>query len=303
MLMGRVARMYYELGLTHQEIADTLGLSRVRVTRLLAEARESGMVEIIVHVEESLFAAEEQALLSRFGLRQAWIAPSIDDPVKAARAMATVGADALASVIDKDTTVAMGLSTAVAAVVEAFPTRSLGARFVPLTGSSSGLANGASPHELTLALARRTGGSAFHLPAPLVAASAQAAESAYADPGVRDVLARAAEATTVIAGIGSTRDTRGLLFGSLSDEERAALLEAGAIGDIGGRFFDAAGAPVRGALDHRVVGLDLDQLRAIPHRLAIAAGPSKLDALRVALSSGIVTMLVTDSNTAAGLLS
>ncbi|MEV4668961.1 sugar-binding transcriptional regulator [Microbacterium sp. LWO12-1.2] len=302
MLMGRVARMYYELGLTHQEIADTLGLSRVRVTRLLAEARESGMVEIIVHVEESLFAAEEQALLSRFGLRQAWIAPSIDDPAKAARAMATVGVEALASVIEKDTTVAMGLSTAVAAVVEAFPTRSLGARFVPLTGSSSGLANGASPHELTLALARRTGGAAFHLPAPLVAASAQAAESAYADPGVRDVLARAAEATTVIAGIGSTQDTRGLLFGSLSEEERAALLEAGAIGDIGGRFFDATGAPVRGALDHRVVGLDLDQLRAIPHRLAIAAGPAKLDALRVALSSGLVTMLVTDSTTAAGLL-
>lgn len=302
MLMGRVARMYYELGLTHQEIADTLGLSRVRVTRLLAEARESGMVEIIVHVEESLFAAEEQALLSRFGLRQAWIAPSIDDPAKAARAMATVGVEALASVIEKDTTVAMGLSTAVAAVVEAFPTRSLGARFVPLTGSSSGLANGASPHELTLALARRTGGAAFHLPAPLVAASAQAAESAYADPGVRDVLARAAQATTVIAGIGSTQDTRGLLFGSLSEEERAALLEAGAIGDIGGRFFDATGAPVRGALDHRVVGLDLDQLRAIPHRLAIAAGPAKLDALRVALSSGLVTMLVTDSTTAAGLL-
>lgn len=302
MLMGRVARMYYELGLTHQEIADALGLSRVRVTRLLAEARESGMVEIIVHVEESLFAAEEQALLSRFGLRQAWIAPSVDDPAKASRAMATVGAEALASVIDKDTTVAMGLSTAVAAVVDAFPARPLGARFVPLTGSSSGLANGANPHELTLALARRTDGSAFHLPAPLVAATPQAAESAYADPGVRDVLTRAAEASTLIVGIGSTQDSRGLLYGSLSDEERAELHAAGAIGDIGGRFFNANGTPVRGELDSRVVGLDLDQLRAIPHRLAIAAGTTKLESVRTALASGMVNMLVTDSNTVTALL-
>lgn len=302
MLMGRVARMYYELGLTHQEIADALGLSRVRVTRLLAEARESGMVEIIVHVDESLFAAEEQELLSRYGLRQAWVAPSVDDAGKGARAMAAVGADALASVIDRDSTVAMGLSSAVAAVVEAFPARPLGARFVPLTGSSSGLANGANPHELTLALARRTDGSAFHLPAPLVAASPEAATTAYADPGVREVLERAAGAATLIAGIGSTRDSHGLLFGSLSEQERTALRRAGAVGDIGGRFFDAQGAAVQGALDARVVGLDLQQLRAIPNRLAIAAGATKLDAIRAALSSGMVNMLVTDSSTVAALL-
>lgn len=302
MLMGRVARMYYELGLTHQEIADSLGLSRVRVTRLLAEARDAGIVEIIVHVEESVFAAEEQALASRFDLRQAWIAPSVDDQTKASRALAAVGAEALGSVIEKDATVALGLSTAVAAVVDVFPQRSLGARFVPLTGSSSGLVHGANPHELTLALARRTDGSAFHLPAPLVAVSAQAAASAYADPGVEEVLALAAQATALVAGIGSTHDDRGLLFRSLKEEERAEVLAAGAIGDLGGRFFDASGAPVRGDLDSRVIGLELQQLRAIPVRLAIAAGAQKIDALRAALSSGMVNMLVTDSDTAAGLL-
>ena len=302
MLLGRVARMYYELGLTHQEIADALGLSRIRVTRLLAEARETGMVEIIVHVDESLFATEEQALMARFGLRQVWIAPAVDDPVKASRALAAVGAEALASVIDKDSTVAVGLSTAVASVVAAFPERPLGARFVPITGSGSGLANGANPHELALALAQRTKGSAFHLPAPLVAASREAAESANADPGVRDVLSRAAGASTLIAGIGGTRDTGGILLGSLGDEERQRLLSAGAVGDIGGRFFDASGAPVTGELDARVVGLSLDELRAIPNRLAIAAGEPKLDALRVALTTGLVNMLVTDSATAAALL-
>ena len=302
MLMGRVARMYYELGLTHQEIADALGLSRVRVTRLLAEARESGMVEIIVHVDESLFAAEEQSLLARYGLRQTWVAPTVDDAVKGARALAAVGADAVASVIEKGSTVAMGLSTAVAAVVDAFPTKALGAQFVPFTGSSSGLVNGANPHELTLALAQRTGGSAFHLPAPLVAASAQAAQTAYADPGVRDVLERAAGASTLIAGIGSTHGATGLLFQTLDETERAALLAAGAIGDFGGRFFDARGEAVHGDLDARIVGLDLGQLRGIPNRLAIAAGVPKLDALRTALSTGIVNMLVTDSDTATALL-
>lgn len=302
MLLGRVARMYYELGLTHQEIADTLGLSRIRVTRLLAEARESGMVEIIVHVDESLFAAEEQAMMTRYGLRQVWIAPTVDDPAKAARALASVGAEALASVIEKDSTVAVGLSTAVAGVVAAFPERPLGASFVPITGSGSGLANGANPHELALALAQRTRGSAFHLPAPLVAASSEAAASAHADPGVREVLTRAAAAATLIAGIGGTRDTRGILLGSLGEQERERLVAAGAVGDIGGRFFDRDGAPVAGDLDDRIVGLTLEELRAIPDRLVIAVGEAKLDALRAALESGLANMLVTDSVTAAALL-
>ena len=85
MLLGRVARMYYELGMTHQEIATALGLSRIRVTRLLAEARAQGIVEITVHSDEPLFADEQRALTDRFGLAQAWLSPSLGDPQKDAR--------------------------------------------------------------------------------------------------------------------------------------------------------------------------------------------------------------------------
>ncbi|WP_181034140.1 sugar-binding transcriptional regulator [Arthrobacter sp. GMC3] len=300
--MGRVARMYYEHGLTHQEIANLLGVSRVRVTRLLAEARESGMVEIIVHVAESLFADEEQALVERYGIKQAWVAPSVAEASKADRAFAVLGAESLSQIIEKGSVVALGLSTAVALVVSSFPMRPLEASFVPLAGSTGGLAKGANPHQLALELAARTQGSAFHLPAPLLAASTEAALSAYADPGVKEVLVMAEGADVLVAGLGGMEAGQGILLGNLTADQREDLLRRGAVGDMGGRFFDAAGNAVTGPLDDRVVGVTLEALKSIPNRLVVARGATKVTPLKAALAGGLVNMLVTDVDTARALL-
>lgn len=302
MLLGRVARMYYEHGLTHQEIATALGLSRVRVTRLLAEARESGIVEIIVHVDDVLFGEEERALTTKFGLIQAWVSPSTADEEKAAKALGSVGAGGLINLIEADSVVALSLSSAVAHVVNEVPARNVGASFVPVTGSSSGLAHGSNPHELALAMAARTGGRAFHLPAPLLASSGDSARSTYTDLGVRDVLDLASHADLLIAGLGGITSGKGTLLGSISDNELDELVKLGAVGDIAGRFFDAEGKPVEGKLNDRIVGLTLEQMLQIHLRLGVAYGPSKVAPLRAALENKLINILVTDSDTARALI-
>lgn len=47
--MERIARLYYERGLTQDEIAQDLKVSRPLISRLLNEAREVGIVEVRVH--------------------------------------------------------------------------------------------------------------------------------------------------------------------------------------------------------------------------------------------------------------
>jgi len=298
MLMGRVARMYYEHGLTHQEIANTLGLSRIRVTRLLAEARASGLVEITVHVDEPLFADEERDLVERFGLSRAWISPSIPDAEKADRAFGVVGAEALSTVLEEHETVGLGLSTAVALMASAMPKSTQGGTFVPLSGSSGGRSSTSNPHELALRLAAATGGRAFHLPAPLLAASAEGARLNYADPSVSDVLHLAAKATLLVAGVGSMARSEGILLSSLPEDVREDLIARGAVGDMVGRFFDQLGQAVTSPLDERVVGLRVDQMKAIPRRLTVAKGASKVEPLNAAITGGLINMVVTDLDTA-----
>jgi len=303
MLLGRVARMYYELGMTHQEIATALGMSRIRVTRLLAEARAQGIVEITVHSDEPLFADEQRALTDRYGLEQAWLSPTLNDPEKDAGSFAKVGAEAIESVVDHAAVVALGLSSAVAAAVEAFGSHPrIHAEFVPLGGSSGGRSRGSNPHELALRLAARTGGQAFHVPAPLVAATEEAAQLALSDPSVSAVLARAAQADVMIAGIGGMSLGEGLLLPSLNQGQRAELTSKGAVGDLAGRYFDRAANPIDSDLDRRVVSADLATLRRIPRRLIIARGTAKVEPLRTAFEGGLATAVVTDVETARALL-
>ncbi len=64
-----ISEMYYIQGKTQRDIADSLGLSRPAVSRLLQTARDRGVVRIsIVDPSERLKALEEE-LVQAFGLK------------------------------------------------------------------------------------------------------------------------------------------------------------------------------------------------------------------------------------------
>ena len=68
------------------------------------------------------------------------------------------------------------------------------------------------------------------------------------------------------------------------------------------KWFDADGNVVRGATSDRRIGMDLQELRSMPHVIGIAAGSDKVTAIRAALRGGYLNALVTDEETAEQLL-
>jgi hypothetical protein len=88
----------------------------------------------------------------------------------------------------------------------------------------------------------------------------------------------------------------------LSADELAELVGAGAVGEIGSRFFDCAGQPCDTAFDRRLVALDLRQLRAVPLVIGVAAGQHKAAAILGAVRGGYLKALVTDDLTASAVL-
>ncbi|MFF0450630.1 sugar-binding transcriptional regulator [Streptomyces sp. NPDC004609] len=301
--LGKIARLYYEHGLTHQEIADLCGLSRIKVTRLLAEARRVGIVEITVHSDDHLFVGLESALADAYPLRQAWVGPAFEDGTRALNSLGAVAAECVATFLEDGTTVAVGLSGSVAAIpghLRRPAARDLS--FVPLTGSRGGVSRAGGSLELALAFAAAVDGHAYQLPAPLLARNPQAAQVWREDPAVQETLERAVSADVLIAGIGGTSVNAGLLVQSLSPAELDGIRERGAVGDLSGRFFDADGAAVPGEVDERLIGPSLRQLRAVPVRIGVARGASKRQALEVAMRQGLINVLVTDVTTAEELL-
>ena len=305
-LMERAARLHYEFGLTHQDTADALGISRIKVTRLLKQAREAGVVKITVVSTVSPFADLEDSLASAAGLREAIIVPMSENDGSAARSMLARGAASYLERVMRDgIVVAVGLSRTIEEmpswISDARPTR---ASFVSLTGAVRlGGQGSGNPYQAADALALAFSGTAEHLHAPVIVQSRAVADELRADPAIAQTLRRAAAADVAFVGVGGKDDRINFNQDAyITRDEWAKLLAEGMVGDIGGRFFDRNGVQINHDINGRVVGIDLDDFVRIPVRVVAAAGPSKVEAIAAAMRGGLVTVLVTDVETARALI-
>ena len=70
-LTARAAWLYYMDGMTQEEVAQRMGLSRIKINRLISQARRVGMVQISIKLPDLLYPEVEEALCRHFDLRDA----------------------------------------------------------------------------------------------------------------------------------------------------------------------------------------------------------------------------------------
>ncbi len=297
-----VAWLYYKEGLTQEGIARRLGLSRVKVARLLARARERGVVEFRITrpLPESFRLA--RALETAYRLAEAVVAPGGEDREAALRAVGQAAAETLLRVVGPGDALGVGWSTTLHRMNPYLhpPGRPLGGRVHELVGSFLGQAN---PYSVSARVAEALGCRLVPLPAPVLVERAGVARALLREPGIAAALEGARSVRVAFVGIGLL-DRRGTLVqtGMLRLEEAEGLIRLGAVGDVLMRFFDREGKPLATPLDDRVIGIDWDAFLAIPYRVAVAVGVEKAPVIRAALAGGLVHALVTDAATARALL-
>jgi DNA-binding transcriptional regulator LsrR (DeoR family) len=303
-LVGKAARLYYEYDLTHHEVAAILNVSRVKITRLLQQARREGVVVIRVNSDDSPFFELEVALSRTLQLSEVIVVPSFADRSKARQALARAVANYLQRVIRDGTIVAIGLSQTVALVPEfVFDPRPTAVTFVAAVGGiRRGLA-GMSPNRPIDQLAELYSGVAKHLTGPAIAGSAEIAAVLSGDPAISRTLSEATAADIVVLGLGPVAGPVALLEqGEITPTELNRVIEHGAVGDLAGRFFDTDGRPIEDEWDQRVIGLTLPQISRVPVRVVAAGGLEKAEAILAAVRGRLVSVLITDEHVASALL-
>jgi DNA-binding transcriptional regulator LsrR (DeoR family) len=302
-MLGRIASLHYTHGLTHQKIADLMGLSRVQVTRMLAKAREEGIVEIKVHSDESIFPDLQMGLAQKFNLKQAWVAPSLNDAEESMDSVGALGAEFLKSYLQPGDVVAVGLSVTLDHIVPHMRGFEIDCTFVPALGSRPSGNLVVNPHEVASDLAETVGGKTRHLPAPFIMASISSADMMKDEPDVKSTLSMAKSARLGLYGIGGVAPGSGPLIEEIGPTgELERLISKGAVGDISGIYFDATGRYVPSAIEQRIISLTLDEIYSLPDRAVVAMGTNKVPAIAAAAKGGMITHLVTDLNTAEALL-
>ena len=307
-LMARVARMYYEQEMRQAEIAQQLGLSQATVSRLFTRAKEEGIVRISVNVPQGVYSELEEGLIAAYSLRDAIVVDCVqEDEASIQRYIGAAAAYYVESTIKPNEVIGLSSwSGTLLALVDAMHAvgRKNNTQVVQILG---GVGNpGAELHatRLTSRFAKLVNGTAVFLPAPGVVGSAAMLQVMLGDQYVQQAMKLFAGVTLALVGIGAVEPS-GLLADSgniFTKAELNLLRQAGAVGDILLRFFDANGEPVRTALDNRVVAMALPQLRRVDRAVGVAGGRRKHEAILGALRGRLVNVLITDCFTAQWLM-
>jgi deoxyribonucleoside regulator len=305
----RVAELYYDEGRTQDEVGALLELSRWKVGRLLAQAREQGIVRIeIVHPRARRLGVE-RALRERFGLADAVVVPAPDggdesDDAETLARVAQAAADHLAAMRPVPRTLGVSWGRTLAEVAGRLqPGWAHGVTVVQINGGVTLNRRPGTAAPTAATIAQRADGEVVLLPSPAILERIETKRAIEADRVVADALARARSASAYLFTAGAADDRSALVeSGYVSAADVAELVRKGAVGDVLGRFIDADGNIVDPELDARTVGLGLDGLRAAGTAILVVAGRAKHDIARTAVASGLCTVLITDDTTARALL-
>jgi len=306
-LMVKIARLYYDQGLRQVEIMERLNIHQSTVSRLLKKARETNVVRISVATPTGVHADLEEALESRYALKETIVVDSDQIEEHLIRDLGAAAAFYLETTLKPGSIIGISSwSRALLAMVEMMNQSNIGkaGQVVQILGGfgSSETQNYAT--YLTQRLASNIGASSVLLQAPGIVGSAEVQKILSSDRTVREASELFDRVDVALVGIGSLEPSRFLTRSGnvFSPEERMQLAQQGAVGDICLRFFDATGTNIDSPLMHRVIGMNLDQLRRVPRVVGIAGGAGKLDAIHATLAGRLIDVLITDIDTAHSLL-
>lgn len=301
-LLSRIAWLYYIEDLTQKEIAARFGLSRVKVVRLLKEARERGLVEFRISGAGASYLSLERSLRQAFGLLDAMVIETPASPQKLREGLGQAAASYLSRVMKSNMLVGLGMGRTLAEIPRYLRSVAGACHFIEMVG---GIGRGLSfdSYKVSSLLADRCGGEVEHLYTPLIVETTAARQALLSDPQISSVLERAASSDLAVVSVG-TVDLDSFLFlaGYVDESGIRALADRGAVGDALGHFFDINGRPVPCPTDDRLMGLSLSELSRIPKVVCVAGGLPKVLSMVGALRGRYVNVLITDADTAQALV-
>lgn len=274
-LVQTVARLHYVDGLSQIEVARRTKTSAATVSRLLAQARDAGIVRFHV-LDPQQSDGRGDALRSALGLSHLRVVESDRAPSLNQAVCGLIGDANLPS----GAVIAIGWGRTVEGILSAGLPRLSAADLVPITGGLDRMESHYQVNEFVRSTAERIGGQAHLLYAPMDPGPVLRAQLVEA-PSIARVIALWERVDVALVGIGITEG-----------------VAPPACGEIAGHLFDRDGAPIgTDGADGRM-RMTRAQLSRVPLSIGVAIGADKIDAIIGAARSGLLSALVTDRRTA-----
>jgi lsr operon transcriptional repressor len=298
---ARVAWLYFMEGLTQAEIAQNLGMTRLRVNRMLVEARASGLVSITLNSSFASCIELERTLIRELGLKAAVIIPTPQDPDLIPVLLGQAAAEYLSAYLEENEVSGFGLGWG-ATLRETIRNMRAG-RYPNLCVNSmmGGLTHGLelNTFETASGLANRLNAQCQYLAAPIYAGSPESRDIILAQDVFREAFERVVTNDVAVLSIGDLSERSLLIrYGLPRDVTTDDLRARNAVGDIMGQFYDENGQMIDHPLNRRAIALPLHELRRIPTVVLASGGQNKTLALAGAMKAQLASVIICDEDTA-----
>lgn len=295
-LMVKTAWYYYIENYTQQKISELLGISRIRVIRLLEKARQNGIVSFRIRQDNNRRMQVEKSLITRFSLNDAFVIPVGSDASELNESLAQAAAMYIADRLTDNTFINMGYGDT--------PSRILNhlARSTEHPINAVSLTGGVSYY------LPNTQSSVFNarlhlIPSPLILGSPELVQVMFQEESVQRIQQMSRVAKMTVVGIGGMGSNATIIQNGILTKADFLLLEMqGAVGDILSHFIDKDGNPIQSSVEQRLLSTPLQELRQMNNVIGVAGGEDKIEAIHAVLKGQYLDTLITDEATAEALL-
>jgi lsr operon transcriptional repressor len=291
-LIAKVAWYYYIESMTQQTISDRLGISRMRVIKLLDEARSTGVIQFKIAKDKGVQLQIEKQLRDKYGLQDAYVIPSPGSSSYLNEALAQAAAFYIADRLGENSFINMGYGDTLSRVLNHLATvTDKPVSIVSLTGGVNYYLPNAESNVFKARL--------FLYPAPLMMSSKEVANAIRKEPSVAEIQRMIRLASLSVVGIGAMNDEATVISnGIFSKNDFTYLKMQGAVGDVLTHFIDKDGVQIHADLEDRLISTPLSVLKELKNVIGIAGGDAKLEVMRATLRGKIISSLITDEDTA-----
>ncbi len=304
-LMSEVADLYYNQGLTQQEIARRYDCNRFKIAKMIQNAREEGIVEITIHKPSKRHLLLEQSLKENFQLSNAIVLDTRD--LSRAEAMNVIGKTSalyLEQLLIPGSTIGVTWGKTIRSVVSALDQKTQNpVNAVQLCGCFRHINSSDGSRSITHTIAMKFNGEYFYMNLPIYINDEQARCAMLREPLVESTLTATRKMDVVLTGVGSLSSlpfNNPVLKPYITDEDRKE--EGNCIGSIYGHVIDRDGRIANISLNRKVVAASMQDILTTPHKIAVATGRHKVDILTACMKNHYFNELITDRATAEQIL-
>lgn len=300
-ILYKIAKAYYEKRLTQQEIANRYGLSRMKVSRLLAKAVNEKIVQIRIITPNDQFTDLEHQLEEKYGMKEVVITNiKTNNEKDLFQEIGRTSAEYLISILQGNEIICLTWGRTLLNLINNLSAQEYpGLKVAQMLG---GLGEPEAEFHGT-DLARRMAQIFTTRPrlihAPGILKNKKLCDELKEDIQVKNTLLLAAKANIAVVGIGSFTEGGTILKSNiLTEKDKQTLNKHNVTGDISLRFFNKEGQFINTELDDRIVGLSTDEILNIPRIIGVAGGLAKYNSIKAAVKGKLISVLITDHNVA-----